>query len=91
MEGTRGGERVQEKYLRRVLEVDREMPGYIVREECKRNSLRVKVRKSACRILRECWREKKNNTEKKERERNTPRGTGMPVNKWKDGEQKKDG
>jgi hypothetical protein len=52
-----------------VLEVDRETPGYIVREECKSKRMRVKVRKSACRILRECWREKKKNTEKKERER----------------------
>jgi hypothetical protein len=36
-------ERVQEKYLRWVLEVGREMPRYIVREECKRNRLRVKA------------------------------------------------
>jgi hypothetical protein len=28
-----------------VLGVDRETPGYIVREECKRNRLRVKGRK----------------------------------------------
>jgi hypothetical protein len=33
---------MQEKYLRGVLGVDRETPGYIVREECKRNRLRVK-------------------------------------------------
>jgi hypothetical protein len=38
-------EKVQEKYLRRVLGVDRETPGHIVREECKRNRLRVKERK----------------------------------------------
>jgi hypothetical protein len=33
---------VQEKYLRRVPGVDRETPGYIVRQECKTNRLRVK-------------------------------------------------
>jgi hypothetical protein len=32
-------EKVQEKYLRGVLGVDRETPGYIVREEWKRNRL----------------------------------------------------
>ncbi|KAH0808415.1 hypothetical protein GEV33_014377 [Tenebrio molitor] len=74
-------EKVQEKYLRGVLGVDRETPGYMVREECKRNRLRVKAGKRAamfedkmnrreeCRILTECWREKKKNTEKKEREK----------------------
>jgi hypothetical protein len=74
-------ERVQEKYLRWVPGVDRETPGNIVREECKRNRLRVKAGKRAkkfedkmggkeeCRILTECWREKKKNTEKKEREK----------------------
>jgi hypothetical protein len=52
-----------------------------VREECKRNRLRVKAGKRApkfedkmdgrkdCRTLTECPREKKKNTEKKERER----------------------
>jgi hypothetical protein len=72
--------------------VDRETAGYIVREECKRNRLRVKAgtRKTKfedkmdgreeCWILTKCWREKKNNTEKKERER----GTGMSVKKLKD-------
>jgi hypothetical protein len=72
---------VQEKYLRWVLGVDRETSGYIAREECKRNRLRVKVGKRAAnledkmdgreqfRILTECWREKKKNTEKKEREK----------------------
>jgi hypothetical protein len=66
---------VQEKYLRWVLGVDRETPGYIVREECKRNRLRVKPGKRAakfedkmdgreeCKILMECYREKKKNTE----------------------------
>jgi hypothetical protein len=42
-------EKVQEKYLRGVLGVDRERPGYIVKEEeeCKRNSLRLKEGKRA--------------------------------------------
>jgi hypothetical protein len=51
--------------------VDTETPDYIVREECKRNRLRVKAGKRAakfkdkmdgkekCRILRGCRREKK--------------------------------
>jgi hypothetical protein len=37
-----------------------------------------------CRILMECWREKKKNTGKKEREKYYPRGTSMPLKKWKD-------
>jgi hypothetical protein len=75
MEETRGGrERVQEKYLRGVLGVDREMPGYILRKECKRNRLRVKAsgkvsrqndRREEGRILTECWKEKKKNTGKR--------------------------
>jgi hypothetical protein len=66
-------ERVQEKYLRWILRMNRETPDYIVRDECKRNKLRMKARKRAAkedimdgrkfRILRECWREKKKNTE----------------------------
>jgi hypothetical protein len=64
-------EKVQEKYFRRVLGVDRETPGYIVRKECKRNRLSVKAGKRAAkfedkmdgreesRILTECLREKK--------------------------------
>jgi hypothetical protein len=71
--------------------VDRGTPGYIVREECKRNRLRVKAErrgakfedkmegKEEYRILTECWREKKKDTE-----RNTTREMGMPVKKWKD-------
>jgi hypothetical protein len=38
-------ERVQEKYLRGMLGVDRETPSYIVREECKRNRMKVKAAK----------------------------------------------
>jgi hypothetical protein len=67
---------VQEKYLRGVLGMDREMLRYIGKEECKRNRLRVKAGKRTvkfedkmggreeCRILTECWRGKKKNTEK---------------------------
>jgi hypothetical protein len=74
-------EKLQEKYLRGVVGVDRETPGYIVREECKRNRLRMKGGKRAakfedkmdgrekCSILTEWWREKKKNTEKKESEK----------------------
>jgi hypothetical protein len=46
-----------------------------VREECKRNRLRVENGKDKmeereeCRILTECWREKEKNMEKKEREK----------------------
>jgi hypothetical protein len=71
-------EKVQKKYLKGVVGVDRETP---VKEECKRNRLRVKAGTRAakfedkmdgreeCRILTECWREKKRTTEKKEREK----------------------
>jgi hypothetical protein len=41
---------VQEKYLRWVLGVDRETPGYIVREMCKKNRLTVKVGKRAAKF-----------------------------------------
>jgi hypothetical protein len=70
---------VQEKYLRGVLGVDRVTPEYIVREECKGSKLRVKAGKSSakfedkmdgreeCRMLTECWREKKKNKEKREK------------------------
>jgi hypothetical protein len=74
-------ERVQEKYLRWVLGVDRVTPGYIVREECKRSKLRVKAGKRAvkfedrmggreeCSMLTECYREKKKNAAEKERKK----------------------
>jgi hypothetical protein len=64
-----------------VLGVDRETPGYIVREGCKRNRLTVKAGKRAakfenkmdrreeCRILTECWRKKKKKTRRKRREK----------------------
>jgi hypothetical protein len=71
-----------------VLGVDRETQGYIV----KRNRLIVKAekrpekfedkmdRRGECRILTECWREKKT---RRRTERNATRGTSMPL-KWKD-------
>jgi hypothetical protein len=66
-------EKVQDKYLRWVLGVDRETPGYIVREECKRNSAAKFEDKmdgrEECRILTEYRKEKKKNTEKKEGEK----------------------
>jgi hypothetical protein len=43
-------EKVQEKYLRGVLGVDREAPGYIVREECKRNRLRNERGKESSKV-----------------------------------------
>jgi hypothetical protein len=76
MKGTRGGRKMQKKYLRGVLGVDRETLGYIVREECKRNRLKVKEGKRGAmfedkmdgreerRKLMECWREKKKNERK---------------------------
>jgi hypothetical protein len=51
-------EKAQGKYLRGVLEVDRETPGYIMREECKRNRLRVKAEKRA-QSLKKKWMEGK--------------------------------
>jgi hypothetical protein len=82
---------VQEKYLR----VNREMPGYIVKEEYKRNRLRMKVGRER-QSLRTKWMEgkgggyqstagkKEKKTPRRRRERNTIRETGMPVKKWKD-------
>jgi hypothetical protein len=76
--------------------VNRQMPGYVVREEYKGNRVRVKAGKKAakfeekmdrreeCRILMECWREKKK-TRKRMREGNIIiREAGMAVKKWKD-------
>jgi hypothetical protein len=75
--------------------MDRKTPDYIVTEECTRNRLRVKAGKRTakfedkmdgreeCRILTKCWREKKK-TLRRRREKNTTRGTGMPVKKWRD-------
>jgi hypothetical protein len=82
MERTRRDGGVQEKYLRWVLGVEKETPGYTVREQCKRNRLRVKAGKKAerfademdgreeCRILTECWEEKRKNKREKYYQRN---------------------
>jgi hypothetical protein len=43
-------EKVQEKYLRGMLGVDRETPSYLMRKECKRNRLRVKAGKKAAKF-----------------------------------------
>jgi hypothetical protein len=87
-------EKVQEKYLREVLGVDRETPSYIVRKECKRNRLRVKAGKREAKnedkmdereeikILTEYWKEKKKPWRRK-RGRSTIRETVMPMKKWK--------
>jgi hypothetical protein len=62
-------EKVQEKYLKGELGVDRETPGYIVREECKRNRLKVKAGKRAAKFeykmagREDCRRTRKKNTE----------------------------
>jgi hypothetical protein len=79
-------ERVQEKYLRGVLGVDRETP-----EGCKRNRLRVKTGKREAKFEdkmdgREGMHEEK---KKKTRRRKRKILAGMPVKKWK--EQKEDG
>jgi hypothetical protein len=75
VKGTRGGRKMQEKYLRGARSGQRTL-GYIVREECKRNRLKVKEGKRGakfedkvdgreeCRKLTECWREKKKNERK---------------------------
>jgi hypothetical protein len=92
MEGIRGGR----NSARKIFEMgarsgNTEMLGYhIVREECKRNRLRVKAGKKAakfgdkmdgreeCRIL-----EKQEKERRRRGERNTTRGTSKPGKKWK--------
>ncbi|KAH0821305.1 hypothetical protein GEV33_001486 [Tenebrio molitor] len=66
-----GLEGVQGKYLKWVLGVDRETPGYILMEETKRDGIRIEAGKRAirfeervlergeCRILQECLKEKR--------------------------------
>jgi hypothetical protein len=79
-------EEVQAKYLRGLLGVDREKPDYIVREECKKNRLRVKAGKRAAK-----FEDKMNGGYtngmllKKEKEHGDEgeRETDMPVKKWK--------
>jgi hypothetical protein len=74
-------EKVQDKYFGGV---QGETSGYIVRKECKRSRLRVKAVKRAakfeekmdgreeCKILTECWREKKIKTLRRRKERKLP-------------------
>jgi hypothetical protein len=50
MERTRGGRESARKYLRWVLGVYRKTSGYTVKEECKRNRLRVKAGKRAAKF-----------------------------------------
>jgi hypothetical protein len=92
MAGTRGGRESARRILRWVLGVDREAPDYIVREKCKKKRLRLKVGKRAAKfenkmdgseeILRECWREKKKNKEKKMIE-NYYQRIGYASEKWR--------
>jgi hypothetical protein len=88
-------ERVQEKYLRWVLGVDRETPGYKVRAECKRSRLRVKAGKRAAKFedrmggREECGYclsaiEKRKRTRMRGIERSTTGETDTPVGKWKE-------
>jgi hypothetical protein len=99
MKGTRrgreSGRKIFERGEQRKARLHRE-------EECKRNRLTVKAgkkvakfedkmdRREECKILKEYWREK-NRTSRRRRQRSTTRGTGMPMKRWKDGEQKEDG
>jgi hypothetical protein len=83
MKGTEEVEKMQEKYLRGVLGVDRETLCYMVREECKRNRLKVKEGKRGAKFEDKMDGMKKK-TRRGRRERNTIRETGMPVKKRKD-------
>lgn len=63
-------ERIQEKYIRWIIGLERETPGYIVREEVKGWKLKIEAGRRAvkyeermrdreeCKILLECWRER---------------------------------
>ncbi|KAJ3652033.1 hypothetical protein Zmor_018034 [Zophobas morio] len=69
-------ERVQEKYLKWTLGLEKYTPGYIVREETKGEKMRVEAGKRAvgfeekfsergdCKILQECWKEIRKEGEK---------------------------
>jgi hypothetical protein len=75
MEGTTRGR----ENARKIFE--RETPDYRLKVKVGKKATRFEDEmegREECRILTGCWREKKKNTEKKERE------TSMPVNKWKD-------
>jgi hypothetical protein len=61
-------ENVQEKYLRGVLGVDRETPGYIVKAGKRAAKFEDKMdEREGCKILTECCREKKKTEKKRER------------------------
>jgi hypothetical protein len=84
-------EKVQEKYLKGWPGVDRESPGYTVREEYNRNRMRKRERERQS--LRTKWMEgkrEKKRTRRSRRKRNTTRGKGIPVKKRKDWKQKED-
>jgi hypothetical protein len=74
---------VKKIYLRGALGVDKEMPGYTVKGECKRNKLRVKAEKRTAKFGDTNGMLKRKENKEKERERNTIIETGMPVKKWK--------
>jgi hypothetical protein len=94
MEGTGGGGECAREIFE-MGEADREIPGYLVREECKRSKLRVKAGKRAanfedtmggreeCRILSECCRGKKRNSDANERKKYRRRN-GYASEEWKE-------
>lgn len=40
-------ERVQERYIRWILEIDERTPGYMIREETKRKKMKTRIRRRA--------------------------------------------
>jgi hypothetical protein len=50
LEGTRRGRESPRKIFERAERVDREIPGYIIKEECKRNRLSGKAGKRAAKF-----------------------------------------
>jgi hypothetical protein len=69
---------VQEKYLRWVVGVDRETPHSEGRVQKEETGWKGRVQDIDGML------EKKEKERGRRRERNTTRGTGMPVKKWKD-------
>lgn len=53
---------IQEKFMWWVLELNRDTPGYMLKEECKKDKMRVvagrMLEKTECLIMQERWREK---------------------------------
>jgi hypothetical protein len=84
-------EKVQEKYLRGVLGVDRETPGYIVRKESKRNRLRVKAGKRAVKFEDKMNRREKCEVEEVERLRAKGRWMNVELSERDKEESKKEG